>query len=228
MENARREPLSAESARMLEYLEGRAAALGPPELRGRVRAAMKELDGALAGVTEAAARAHPLPGEWSIAQVVDHVAQTQIRAADELRHLLAGRRPPAPPVYEALASGAAAWAPWEELLDGLRSANEELDAQLAATIGADETGNPRGGARARTILLANRPAPGGGSVPELFTAELDWKEYALVQRLHLLDHRTQVRRLRAALDAQARLDNDNRVAEEFDARRFVDRALGAS
>src|SRR5215813_6656898 len=115
-------PLSAESLRMIEYLEARAAALGAAEIRSRVRAAMGELDGALAGVTGDAIRAHPLPGEWSLAQVVDHVAQTQIRAADELRHLLDGRRPPAPPVYEALTSGAAGWAPWDELLDGLRSA----------------------------------------------------------------------------------------------------------
>jgi hypothetical protein len=30
----------------------------------------------------------------------------------------------------------------------------------------------------------------------------------------------------ASVDAEALLDNDNRVAEDFDARRFVDRALG--
>jgi hypothetical protein len=56
----------------------------------------------------------------------------------------------------------------------------------------------------RTILLANRRAPDGRVVPETFVAELDWREYALVQRLHLLDHRTQVRNLRAALNAPAR------------------------
>ena len=37
----------------------------------------------------------------------------------------------------------------------------------------------------------------------MFAAELAWQEYALVQRLHLLDHRTQVRKLRAALAAPA-------------------------
>jgi len=35
--------------------------------------------------------------------------------------------------------------------------------------------------------------------PETFVVELAWREYALVQRLHLLDHRTQVKNLRAAL-----------------------------
>jgi len=195
------EPVSAEATKMLEYLKGRADALSPMEIRSRVRAAMKELDLALDGLDEALARRHPLAGEWSAAQVVDHVAQTQIRAADELRHLLAGRRPPAPPVYEALTSGAALWAPWTELLDGLRSANAELDAQLAATTGPDAAPGASRSATARSILVANRAAPDGGAIPELFVAELDWKEYALVQRLHLLDHRTQVRKLRAALAA---------------------------
>ena len=126
MTNVNGEPLSPESLRMLDYLRERAGALDPMEIHGRVRAAMSELDQALQGVGETEARAHPLEGEWSIAQVVDHIAQTQIRAADELRHLLSGRRPPAPPVYEALTSGAALWAPWAELLDGLGSANEEM------------------------------------------------------------------------------------------------------
>jgi len=188
--------LSPQQARMLDYLRSRAVALGPSEVRARIRAAAAELDAQLAAIDEASARAYPRGGDWSIAQVVDHVAQTQIRAADELRHLLAGRRPPAPPVYDALTSGAATWAPWPELVEGLRSANAELDAVLAGI----RVPSPSASAvHARTILVANAPEPDGTVRAETFAAELDWKEYALVQRLHLLDHRTQVRGLRAAL-----------------------------
>ena len=187
---------SPERARVLDYLRTRAAALGPSGVRARVRAAAEELEAQLAPLDEPAARACPSGGDWSIAQVVDHLAQTQIRAVDELRHLLAGRRPPPPPVYEGLISGAATWAPWEELVDGLRSANAELDAVLAQA-GAASTST--GAVRARTILVANRQEPDGAVRPDTFVAELDWKEYALVQRLHLLDHRNQVRGLRAAL-----------------------------
>ena len=79
MVNVQGEPLSPESLRMLEYLKGRAVALDAAALRARVRAAMNELDAALAGVDEDTSRAHPVAGEWSVAQVVDHVAQTQIR-----------------------------------------------------------------------------------------------------------------------------------------------------
>ncbi len=186
---------SPEALKLLEYLRSRAAALDPAGIRGRIRAAAAELDAALAGLTEPEARQHPIAGEWSIAQVVDHVAQTQIRSADELRHLFAGRRPPAPPVYEALTSGAGARVPWGELLEGLRSANAELDAVLEAGSGIPAAGAPT----VRAILVVNRQLADGRTEPEVFDAELGWKEYALVQRLHLLDHRTQVRKLRAAL-----------------------------
>jgi hypothetical protein len=184
-----------EQIRMLDYLRTRAAALTPPELRARVRAAAGELEQALIGIDAATVRHRPAPGEWSLAQVVDHVAQTTARGAEELRHLLAGRRPPAPPVYEALTSGAAAWAPWTELLDGLHASNAEYDAVLASIAGAAVPA----GVTARAILVVNRTGIDAGGEPLLFAAELGWKEYALVQRLHLLDHRGQVRQLRAAL-----------------------------
>lgn len=202
---------SPDRTRMLDHLRARATTLSPTAIRARFRTAVTELETAIAGVTEAEARRHPLAGEWSIAEVVDHLAQTTIRSADELRHLLAGRRPPAPPVYEALASGAAARVPWDELRDGLRSANDELDALLASTADAAPTAGPAGDAAptgpptvrqtVQTILVVNRTPPDGGGEPEIFAAELDWKEYALVQRLHLLDHRSQVRKLRAALES---------------------------
>ena len=185
-----------ERARMLEYLRARGAALAPAEIHARFRAAVREFEAALDGVTEAEARRSVVAGEWTIAQVVDHLAQTTIRSADALRHHLAGRRPPAPPVYEGLISAAAAWASWDELLEGLRSANGELDALLGAAKVADGTPPTP---TIRTILVAQRTSPTGQAASEAFAAELGWKEYALVQRLHLLDHRNQVRALRAAL-----------------------------
>ena len=180
---------------MLEYLRTRAAALSDTGIRERVRAAAQELENAVAPVVESQSRIRPFPDKWTIAEVVDHIAQTQIRASEELRHLLAGRRPPAPPVYEALRSGAAAWAPWPELIEGLRSANQELLALLESPPAVDSSN----AATARTVLVVSRTLPDGGVAPQLFIAELGWREYALVQRLHLLDHRTQVKKLREAL-----------------------------
>lgn len=200
------EPLAAESVRMLEYLRSRSAALSTSEIRSRIRAAADELESAVAPVDAAQARLRPFPGKWNIAEVVDHIAQTQVRAAEELRHLLLGRRPPGPPVYEALRTGAPEWAPWPELVEGLHSANNDMVALLASapSEAGPIPGNPGSSAAAeaptvRTILVANRTLADGRITPQIFVTELGWREYALVQRLHLLNHRTQVKKLRAAL-----------------------------
>jgi hypothetical protein len=117
---------------LLEYIRTRATALDAPRLRARVSSAAAELAAALAGLAERDARTAVRPGEWTVAQVVDHVAQSTVRAAEELRHLRAGRRPPGPPVYEALLSGAAHRVPWTELVEGLREASTALDTTLAS------------------------------------------------------------------------------------------------
>jgi DinB family protein len=189
-------PLSLEAERILEYLRSRSASLGTAGIRDRVRAAARELESAITGLDEEQGRRRPMADKWSIAEVVDHVAQTQIRAAEEMRHLLAGRRPPGPPVYEALRSGAAQWAPWPELVDGLKSANEELIALLAA---APDSPPPPGAPVVRTVLVVNRALTGGRTAPQIFITDLDWRAYSLLQRLHLLDHRDQIKKLRAAL-----------------------------
>ena len=188
------DPASPEPSRLLDYLRTRAAGLDAPRLQARVRAAAAEFEATLAGLDEVAARRRVLTGEWTVAQVVDHVAQSTVRSAEELRHLREGRRPPGPPVYEALLSGAAHRVPWTELLDGLREASAALDTALG---GAEQAAGDRGAVTAPAILVVSAPEAGAG--PEIFTAELTWREYALVQRLHFLEHRAQVRQLRAAL-----------------------------
>jgi hypothetical protein len=165
------------------------------QIRARMRAAVVELEAALDGVDEGAARASVVAGEWTIAQVVDHLAQGTIRVADELRCLIEGRRPPAVPVYEGIVSGAAHRVPFAELLDGMRAANAEVDALLGRAVEAE----PPAGATARTVLVFNRP----DGAPEFFEMELTWRGYAMTQRLHLLDHRSQIRTLRTQQETSA-------------------------
>jgi hypothetical protein len=179
---------SPERAKAQEYLTSRADAMTATQIRARLRAAVVELDAALDGVTQEAARASRVPGEWTIAQVVDHMAQTTIRVAGELRCLIEGRRPPAVPVYDGIVSAAAHRVPFAELVEGLRAANAEVDALLGRAIDSE----PPAGATARTILVFNR----ADGTEEFFDMELTWKGYAMCQRLHLLDHRSQIRKLR--------------------------------
>src|SRR5262249_40947517 len=119
-------------------------------------------------------------------------AQTQVRGTEELRHLLAGRRPPLPPVYEALRSGAGQWAPWEMLVAELHDANQ---AMVEVLEGVDVVAPVSNAPTVKTVMVALRKLDDGRTEPQIFFAELGWKEYALLQRLHLLDHRTQVKNL---------------------------------
>jgi len=190
------EALTPERRKMMEYLTARANGMTDAQIIARVHTAVSEFEAALDGVSEADARRPDPAGGWNIAHVVDHLAQTQIRAAEELRWLLEGHRPPGPPVYDGLISGGALWAPWSDLVDGLRAANAEFERVLARAV---ETA-PTASATARTVLVVNTSTP-AGAVPDIFEAPLAWKGYALVQRLHLLDHRTQVRNLRGRADS---------------------------
>jgi hypothetical protein len=191
-------PLAPESIYMLEFVAKRAKELSTAAIRDRIRNAAHELEQAVAPVTAAEARMRPANGKWTIAETVDHVSQTQIRGGEELRHLLEGRRPPHPPVYEALRSGAGQWAPWDLLKDELHAANQ---AMLDLLESAPEDPPAPDAPTVRTVMVTLRALPDGTTAPQLYFAELPWREYALLQRLHLLDHRTQVKKLRAALSA---------------------------
>ena len=185
---------------MLDYLRTRAAEMSAEQIRARIRAAAQELETTAAAVNATEARLRPIPGKWTIAEVVDHVAQTQVRGAEELRHLLAGRRPPGPPVYEALRSGAGQWAPWELLVDEVRQANRAMVEVLEAA--SDDNRGPHP-PTVRTVMVTLRKLDDGRTEPQIYFAELRWKEYALLQRLHLIDHRRQLKDLQAALALKA-------------------------
>jgi len=191
-------PLAPESLRMLDYLRTRASEMSAMAIRSRIHSAAGELEDAIAAVSASEARLRPFAGKWTIAEVVDHISQTQVRGAEELRHLLAGRRPPLPPVYEALRSGAGQWAPWELLVEELHQANRAMIEVLEAASDHPSDGNAP---TVRTVMVALRKLENTSTEPQIFFVELTWKEYALLQRLHLLDHRRQVKELHAAAAA---------------------------
>jgi hypothetical protein len=188
------ESLAPESIRMMEYLNTRAAELSVAQIRERIRAAAQELETVVAGVDPSDARRRPIEGKWNIAEVVDHISQTQIRGTEELRHLMAGRRPPLPPVYEALRSGAGQWAPWQMLSEELHTANQAM-IELFESASEEVTSPPT----VRTVMVTLRAVADGSMSAQIYFAELGFKQYALLQRLHLLDHRTQIKKLRASL-----------------------------
>src|SRR5579864_1778154 len=147
--------LAPESIRMMEYLRARSEEMTASAIRERIRAAARELESAVDSVSPDHCRLRPIEGKWTIAEVVDHISQTQIRGTEELRHLLAGRRPPLPPVYEALRSGAGQWAPWESLTEELRAANQ---AMLDLLSSAPEQVAPHG-PTVKTVMVTLRALP---------------------------------------------------------------------
>ena len=152
-------------------------------------------------MTADATRVRPIDGKWTIAETVDHISQTQIRGGEELRHLLAGQAPTASPVYEALRSGACQWAPWELLKEELHAANQAMiDLLQSAPEGTPSTDAPT----VRTVMVtlrahAGRRPPARRSI----SPSSPGKNTPCLQRLHLLDHRTQVKKLRAAISGSA-------------------------
>lgn len=63
------------------------------ELIARYAAGADEVARALEGIPEASWTAHPLPGKWSVAEIVHHLADSEMTSAIRLRRLLAEENP---------------------------------------------------------------------------------------------------------------------------------------
>jgi len=170
-------------------------ALAPSEVRDQIVAAFEALDAVLATVPPERAAEHPLPGEWSVQEVVDHLVETYRPGVDELRCVLAGQRPPGEPIPAALQSKAPLLRPWSWLLNELRRAHRDV-VELIAGVPADFAT----AARVPLVMVVNVTGADGSSRPLRWVEEIDWKAYAMASwRLHAIDHMKQARKVLAAL-----------------------------
>ncbi len=176
-----------------EYLRQRGTLAPAPMIREQVAAAFGTLDAMLTGVTAERAALTTIPGEWSVQEVVDHLVETHRPGLDELRCLLAGRRPPGEPIPASLQSKAPRLRPWAWLLAELRRVHGDIVATLGAVAPDFETD-----ARAPLVMVVNVPSADGAGRPVHWVEELDWKAYSIVWRLHALDHLAQTRKVLAA------------------------------
>lgn len=167
-----------EQQKLQGYLRAQGAKLSAEQIRDRILEAADEFLGVVEAVGEPVARKSPEAGEWSLAEVLDHVVFTLERITGVIDGLVSGRKPPAP-IETGATSGIAAL-PWPELLARLRRSQAALSA----------------------LLTANRNEPHVDlRVPEGYFGELNWKEYALILRLHYKDHAGQARKTLEALGA---------------------------
>jgi hypothetical protein len=136
-----------------------------------------------------------IPGEWTIQEIVDHLVETHRPGLDELWCLLAGRRPPGDPIPASLQSKAPLQRPWPWLLAELARVHGDILRTLSAVPPDFATD-----ARAPIVMVVNVPDEPGKVVPLHWVEALDWKAYAIVWRLHVIDHLKQAKKVHAALE----------------------------
>ena len=182
-----------EQVKAMEYLRDKGTRLAAARVHERVAAGFAALEEFLDGVTDAEARVRALPGEWSIQEVADHLVETHRPSLEELRDLLAGRRPPGEPIPAGLQSRNPFARPWPKLLGELK----RLQAEVVEVLG--EAPDRLTGARAPVVMVINMKETDGSETPLHWIEELDWKAYAIVFRLHVLDHLNQAKKVLKAI-----------------------------
>ncbi len=183
-----------EQIRAREYLRDKGSLLPVSQIHERVGAAFAATETLLDGVPEGEARRRAIPGEWTIQEVVDHLVETHRPSIDELRDLLAGRRPAGPPIPAGRHSRDPMGRPWPDVLQKLKAVHAEALEVLAHAADGYVTD-----ARAPLVMVINVRDADGHQTPLHWVEELDWKAYAIVFRLHALDHLNQIKKtLKAA------------------------------
>jgi hypothetical protein len=182
-----------EQIKAREYLHAKGTLLTAAQIHERVGAAFAATEALFDGVTEAQARARTILGEWTVQEVVDHLVETHRPSLHELSELLAGRRPSGGPIPASLQSADPTGSPWRHLVDELKDLHAGILAVLAAA--PDRLSD----ARAPLVMVINVKEGDGREAPLHWVEELDWKAYAIIFRLHELDHLNQAKKtLKAA------------------------------
>ena len=183
------------TAKAREYFRTRGTLASAASLHERVADAFGALDAFLEPLSAATAARVGIPGEWTIQEIVDHLIETHRPGLDELWCLFAGRRPPGEPIPAGLQSKAPLHRPWPWLRAELDRVHGEILRALAAASPDVATE-----ARAPIVMVVNVTDDEGRVVPLHWVEDLDWKAYAIVWRLHVIDHLKQARKVHAALE----------------------------
>ena len=187
-----------EQIKAREYLHQRGTLLPAAQIHERVGAAFAATEALLDGVSEVEARTRSSPAQWTVLEVVDHLVETHRPSLDELRDLLADRRPRGGPIPAALQSPDAMERRWADLVSALRAVHAEILGVLR--VAPDRMT----AARAPVVMVINAREADGRDAPLHWIEELDWKAYAVIFRLHELDHLSQAKKTLSAARAPSR------------------------
>ncbi len=186
----------AARARAREYLLKNGTQATVSAIRARTGAAIEALERFLDTVPPALAARPAIEGEWTLHEIVDHLVETHRPTLDELWCLLAGQRPPGEPIPAGLQSKAPLTRPWPWLLGKMKRVHADILEALSA-VPPDFTTD----ARAPLVMVVNVEDEAGRTGPLAWVEELDWKAYAIVLRLHALDHLQQAKKVLATAQA---------------------------
>jgi len=181
--------LRPEQVKAKEYLDQQGSRRSAPQIRERVAASFTAIEEFLDSVSESEARSEGVSGEWTIQEVVDHLVETHKPSVVELRELLAGRSPAHGPIPASLQSPDPMVRPWPELRNALKRVQAEAVEVLESAPDSPTD------ARAAVVMVINVKREDGSLEPLHWIEELDWKAYAVVFRLHVLDHLNQAKKV---------------------------------
>jgi hypothetical protein len=177
-----------EQTRVLDYLRGKGTEASIPELREHLAATFRKIEALLDAVPPHLRSASPGPGRWSVHEVVDHLVESHRRSVEQLRFLVAGRRPISTAIPASLQSPAPLERPWDDLLAELRFIHRSfLDL-------VDGTSDATSLQVTAPVVMVVKAAVGDGTIPLEWEEELDWKAYAQAFRGHTAEHRAQIER----------------------------------
>lgn len=169
-----------ELAQFRSYLAAQSAKLSAADLKTRLDEAGAEFFAAATRATEKTAHTAPAAGEWTVAQIVEHVALTLEDVLPMMRALAEGRRPDAGMASHQPTNVAT---PYPQLVARVHTAHAGAVALLNGL-----RGDPHADLR----------------VADGEFGEIGWKGYALILRVHYKDHAQQVEKTLAGAESRPR------------------------
>lgn len=181
--------LRPEQARALDYLRRKGTEAPVDRLHEHLAGTFRDIEALLDTVPPELRSAAPSPGRWSVHEIVDHLVESHRPAVEQLRCLVAGRRPPGEPIPASLQSPSPFDRTWEELVSELRAIHRSF---LALTGGA--AGDVSLDITAPVVMVVKAATEDGGTAPVAWEEELDWKAFVQAFRVHTVEHRAQILR----------------------------------
>lgn len=188
-------PLRPEQIQAMRYVRRHGTEAPLDSIRSRVGGTFRDLEELLRSIPADLSARAPAPDKWSVHEIVDHLVVSHRRAVDELASLIAGSSPQDGPIPAGLLSDDPFARTWNALLEDLDTVHRDV---LALLDRADEDISLD--ALAPVVMLVRCETGDGGTEPVEWIERLDWKAYALVVRVHTLEHLRQAHRTLETLD----------------------------